>query len=175
MSHRKKIPAVKAFAFCLCLIMTGNFCFSYITFNGSTGGYNQYPPPPGIQGHISMEILVTEGASYFLKTHANVQTLLNQVELRDLKGIDFDALNRLIKQALYNIGYTRLTFTALIEVAETTPYNLDVIEKLNTFDYESFMKERGLNAFIFLFCRDLPCKILTLWNESCHIAYQSTS
>lgn len=154
MSNIKKIPVLKALVFCLGLIMIGSFCFSYFYYNGSTGGYDQDPPPPAIQGKISMEILVTQGASYYLKTQMNIQTLLNQVELRDLKGIDFESLNRLIKQALNNIAYAKLTFAALIEVAEATPYNLDVIEKLNTFDYETFMKEWGLNLFIFGMVRD---------------------
>jgi hypothetical protein len=101
-----------------------------------------------------MEILVIQGASYFLNTQVKVQTLLNQVEFRDLKGIDFESLNRLIKEALNNIAYTKLTFEELIKVAEMTPYNLYVIEKLNKFDYETFMKEHGLNPFIFGMVRD---------------------
>ena len=154
MSQTKKIPAFKAFAFSLGLIMIGTFCFPYIHYNGSTGGYDQDPPPPGIQGNISMEILVTQGASYYFKAQINIQTLLNHLELRDLKWIDFETLKRLIIQAFYNITYARLTFTALIEKAETTPYNLDVIERLNTFDYDTFMKEKGLNPFIFGIVRD---------------------
>jgi len=149
MSHIKKNSILKAFVIYFGLIIIGNFCFSYICFNGSTGGYNQDTQPPGIQGSISMEILVIEGASYFLKVNANVQTLLNQFECRDLKGIDFLELDRLIKNALYNISYTKLIFKALINFAEVTPYNLYVIEKLNKFDYETFIKERGLNPFIF--------------------------
>jgi hypothetical protein len=150
----KKFSAVKKCIFCLVLIIIGTFCFSYYAYNGSTGGYDQNTPPPGIQGSISMEILVTEGAGYLFQTKANIQTLLNQVELRDLKGIDFEALNRLIKEALNNIAYTKLVFAALIEVAERTPYNLDVIEKLNKFDYKTFMKEYELNPFIFGIVRD---------------------
>ena len=154
MSHIKKISTFKTFVFCFILIIIGTFCFSYITFNGSTGGYDQNTQPPGIQDNISMEILVTNGASYYLKTNANIQTLLYQVECRDLKGIDFIELNRLIKDALNNISYTKLTFEELIKVAEITPYNLDVIKNLNKFDYEIFMKEHGLNPFIFGMVRD---------------------
>jgi hypothetical protein len=149
MSHIKKISTFKMFVFCFCLITMCTFCFSYYAYNGSTGGYEQNTLPPGIQCNISMEILVTEGAGYLFLTQSKVQTLLNQVEIRDLKEIDFEALNRLIIEALKNIGYTKLSFEALIEVAEVTPYNFDMIEKLNKFDYEIFMKEHGLNPFIF--------------------------
>ena len=154
MSHINKNSVLKAFVICFGFFIIGNFCFSYYYFNGSGSGYNVDTQPPGIQDHISMEILVTEGASYFLKTHANVQILLNQVECRDLKGIDFEAINSLIKEALNNIAYTKLTFEELIEAAERTPYDIDVIEKLNKFDYETFLKERGLNPFIFGTVRD---------------------
>ena len=154
MSQKKNFLAYKAFVFCFCLITMCTFCFSYICWNGSTGGYDQNTQPPGIQSSISMEILVIQGASYFLNAQVKVQILLNHIELRDLKRIDFDVLNRLIKEALNNIVYTKLTFEELIKVAEVTPYNLDVIEKLNKFDYETFMKEHGLNPFIFSMVRD---------------------
>jgi hypothetical protein len=154
MSHIKKNSVLKAFVICFGLIIIGNFCFSYYYFNGSGSGYNEDTQPPGIQGSISIEILVIEGAGYLFLTQANIQTLLNQVELRDLKGIDFEALNRLIKEALKNISYTKLTFASLIEVAERIPYNLNVIEKLNKFDYDTFMKEYGLNPFIFGIVRE---------------------
>ena len=154
MSHIKKFFILKTIAVCLGLIIIGNFCFSYYYFNGSGSGYNEDIQQSGIQGHISMEILVTEGASYFLKAHANVQTLLNQLECRDLKGIDFIELNRLIMEALKNISYTKLTFEELIKVAELTPYNLVVIEQLNCFDYDAFLNEYRLNPFIFAIVRD---------------------
>ncbi|UCH92401.1 MAG: hypothetical protein JSV88_19180 [Candidatus Aminicenantes bacterium] len=149
MSYRKKISILKAFVFCFGLIIIGSFCFSYIYYNGSTGGYDQNTQPPGIQGNISMEILVTEGAGYFFQVHANVQTLLNMVELQDIKAIDYIELNELVKSSLNNIINTRMTFEELIKIAEETPYNLEVIEQLNHFDYELLLKEYGLNPFIF--------------------------
>jgi hypothetical protein len=154
MSHIKKISVLKVFVFCFVLIITGSFCFPYIYYNGSTGGYDQNSQPPGIQGNISMEILVIEGAGYFYQGHAKVQTLLNIVELQDIKSIDYIELKKLVKCALIKIISARLSFEELIKSAESTPYNLDVIEKLNKFDYETFMKENGLNPFIFGMVRD---------------------
>jgi hypothetical protein len=122
--------------------------------NGSTGGYNESTQPPGIQCNISMEILVTEGAGYFFQVHAKVQTLLNMVELKDIKYIDYIKLNQLVNSALINIINARLSFEELIKVAELTPYNLEVIEKLNCFDYENFLNEYRLNPSIFGIVRD---------------------
>jgi hypothetical protein len=126
--------------------------------NGSTGGYNESTQPPGIQCNISMEILVTEGAGYFFQVHAKVQTLLNMVELQDIKSIDYIKLNQLVNSALINIINARLSFEELIKVAESTPYNLEVIEKLNCFDYENFLNEYRLNPSIFGIVRDYLVK-----------------
>lgn len=150
----KKSSLLKSFIFCFGLIIIGTFCFSYIHANGSTGGYDEGTESPGIQSNISMEILVTEGASYFLQAQAKIQTILNQVESQDIKEIDFVELNRLICNALNNIVNTKLTFEELIKVAEVTPYNIDVIEKLKIFDYETFLKKHGLNPFIFCSVRE---------------------
>jgi hypothetical protein len=126
--------------------------------NGSTGGYNESTQPPGIQCNISMEILVTEGAGYFFQVHAKVQTLLNMVELQDIKSIDYIKLNKLVNSALINIINARLSFEELIKVAESTPYNLEVIEQLNRFDYDTFMKKYDLNPYIFSIVMDYLVK-----------------
>ena len=154
MSHIKKNSFLKVFILCFSLIIMSNYCFPWIYMNGSSGGYNEDTQPPGIQGNIPMEMLLIDGAGYFMKTHSNVQTLLHMVELRDIKHIDYFELNQLVKRALTNIINARLAFEELIKFAEVTPYNLDVIGKLNIFDYDTFMKEYGLNPFIFGIVRD---------------------
>jgi len=158
MSHIKNNPVLKAFVFCLVLIIIGPFCFSYFHHNGSTGGYNNDTQPPGIQSQVSMEILVIEGAGYFLQTHAKIQTILNMLELQDIKAIDYIKLNRLVKSSLNAIMNARITFEELIKIAEATPYNLEVIGQLNRFDYESFLREYNLNPFIFGIVRDYLVK-----------------
>jgi hypothetical protein len=136
MSQIKKIPAVKILIFCLSFMMINNYCFPWIWCNGSTGGYNEDPQPPGIQGNIPMEMLLIDGAGYFIKARSNVQAFLYMFEL------------------LIDIINAGLAFEELIKVAEATPYNLDVIEKLNRFDYDTYLNEHGLNPFIFGTVRD---------------------
>ena len=154
MSKTKKISTVKIFIFCFSLIIINNFCFPWIVMNGATGGYNEDTQSPGIQSKIPMEILLIEGAGYFLQTQSNVQTLLHIVELQDIKFIDYIELNKLVNSTLINIINARLAYEELIKVADITPYNLYVLEKLNKFDYETFMKEKGLNPYIFGTVRD---------------------
>lgn len=149
MRHIKKNPVLKAFVFCLVFIFVETFCFSYYYFNGSDTGYCNGTKPPGIQGQVSMEILIIQGAGYYFKSQSNIQTLLNQIEWKDLKTIDYTKLNRLAKSALNNIIQAKIYFSKLINVAEFTPYNLEVIEQLNRFDYDSLLREYDLNPFIF--------------------------
>lgn len=154
MSYRNKKSVIKLFIFCLGLIIIESFCFSYYYCNGSSGGYNEETQTIGIQSNISMEIMVTEGAGYFFQVHAMVQTLLNMVELQDIKAIDYIELDQMVKSSLINIINARITFEKLIKVAEATSYNIEVIEQLNRFDYDTFMNEYGLNPFIFAIVRD---------------------
>ena len=158
MSEIKRISAVKAFVFCLVFIFIETLCFSYYYHNGSTSGYNDEKQPPGIQSQISMEILVIEGAGYFFQIHAKVQTILNMLELQDIKNIDYIELNRLVESSLISTINAIITFEELIKVAESTPYNLEVIGQLNLFDYDTFLNENGLNPFIFCRVRDYLIK-----------------
>jgi len=154
MSQIKKNSVLKAVVFCFSLIIINNYCFPWVYMNGSSGGYNENSQPPGIQGNIPMEMLLIDGAGYFMKTQSNVQILLNMVEWQDIKFIDYFELNQLVKRALTNIVNARLAYGELIKIAEATPYNLDVIKQLNRFDYDAFLTKHGLNPFIFGVVRD---------------------
>ncbi len=158
MNHIKKNPVLKAFVFCLVFIFIETLCFSYWLVNGSGTGYNNSTQPPGIQSQVSIEILVIEGAGYFLRSHAKVQTILNMLELQDIKAIDYIELKMLVKSSLIAITNARVTFEELIKIAEVTPYNLEVIEQLNCFDYEAFLNEYKLNPFIFGIVKDYLVK-----------------
>jgi hypothetical protein len=158
MSNLKKISAVKVVIFCFSLIIINNYCFPWVYFNGATGSYNESTQPPGIQSNMPMEILLIEGAGYFLQTQSKVQTILKMVEWQDIKFIDYIEFNQMVKIALINITNARLSFEELIKVAEVTPYNLEVIGQLNRFNYETFLKEHSLNPFIFYTVRDYLVK-----------------
>ena len=154
MNARKEISAIKVFIFFFSLIIINNYCFPWILMNGAAGGYNEDNQTPGIQNNLSMEILLIDGAGYFLQTQSNVKTLLNMVEWQDIKSIDYIEFKQLVKSALINIINARLSFEELIKVAESTPYNLEAIGQLNRFDYDTYLKEHSLNPFIFGTVRD---------------------
>ncbi len=123
--------------------------FSYILGNGSETGYNGGPSNGIGISNISIKILITEGACYFLKAQADIQSFLNIIEGQDTRVINYTGLNQVIKRAETNMIMVRSNFEELIKVAEITPYNLDVINRLENFDYDSFIKEYNLNPCIF--------------------------
>jgi hypothetical protein len=122
--------------------------FSYVFFNGSETGYSGGTSNGIGISNISIEMLIIECSSYILKYQAYIQSFLNTIELQDTRVINYIDLNQLIKNALNHVLMARSNFEELIKAAESTPYNLDVINRLENFDYDSFMKEYNLNPYI---------------------------
>jgi hypothetical protein len=123
--------------------------FSYVDLNGSGSGYNSGIPNGNGISNISIEMRIIEGVGYFFQAQADIQNFLNIIEWQDTRVINYTGLNQVIKRAETNLIMARLNFEELISVAEGTPYNLDVIDKLKFFDYETFSNEYKLNPFIF--------------------------
>jgi hypothetical protein len=128
---------------------------SYIYHNGSGSGYEGGSGGSSLDtGKVSsisnsIEGYIIEGAGYYLKANAGIQSLLNLVELQDMNGTDDAEMTRSVIAALDNITRARETFAKLIETAEATPYNPVVIEQLNNFAYDTFMTVNNLNPVIF--------------------------
>ncbi len=123
--------------------------FSYVLTNGSGTGYSEAPPGGICLNNIQIEILITEGSGYFLKAQAYIQFFLNRIEWQDTREINYNDINLLVKNALINMTQSRSKYEELIRVAESTSNNIEVIERLKSFDYDSFMKEYNLNPYIF--------------------------
>lgn len=143
----------------LCILLTGNL-FPYIFGNGSGKGFCD----PGVDpecddgsnriGYIStnsaINTYVEQGAGYFLNANSSFLSLLNGVELSNLNGIDYNETAQLLAKAIMNIQNAKVTYEQLIQVAEVTPYNLNFISKLKSFDYQGFMTLNNLNSVIFI-------------------------
>jgi hypothetical protein len=123
--------------------------FSYVVTNGSGTGYSEVPPEGICLNNIQIEMLITEGSGYFLKAQAYIQFFLNRIEWQDTREINYNDINLLVKNALINMTKSRSKYEELIRVAESTSYNIEVIERLKSFDYDSIMKEYNLNPYIF--------------------------
>jgi hypothetical protein len=140
----------------LLILLIFNFSsFSRIYHNGSGSGYDDGSGGSSLDtGKVSsisnsIEGYIVEGAGYYLKSNAGIQSLLNLVELQDMNGTDDAEMTRSVINALDNTTRARETFAKLIETAEATPYNPVVIEWLNHFDYNTFMTINNLNPVVF--------------------------
>ena len=61
----------------------------------------------------------------------------------------YEELNKIVDSALENIINANATYYILIQIAQDTPYDMEVILKLKSFDYQDFMTEYSLNSDIF--------------------------
>jgi hypothetical protein len=131
------------------LMLSNNNLLAYIFFNGSGSSYDDPDGGDELIYNTTIETIIIDGAGYYLQGNTYIQTLLNLVELQDVKGIDYPEMQRLVDSALQNISNARITYEKLVSKAEATPYNPVIIEKLKAFDYYSFMLENRLNETIF--------------------------
>jgi hypothetical protein len=151
MTGSKRILDSKVMILSLIIIIF-SFCVSLyprISCNGSGSGYGGPGDGDSAFANDSIESMVVEGAGFYLQANSSIQSFLNQVELQDVRGIDYAGLKGLIANAVENITNARLAYERLVETAERTPYNLAVIKQLKAFDYDSFMLENRLNQVIF--------------------------
>ena len=132
------------------LLLIGMNAYPFINLNGSGGGYGDENDGGNICSYGgAIEFYIVQGAGYFLEANMDIQSLLRQVELQDLQGIDYQEMQAVVNRARENMNNAKQTYELLIQTAQKTPYNQPVIEILKNFDYESFVKENSLNGAIF--------------------------
>jgi hypothetical protein len=102
-----------------------------------------------------VEMLIIEGAAYFLQSQADFLAFLNRVEMSALKGINYDELEELLVRAMANMEAARDAYVRLNKTAGNTPYNMAAIDRLKAFDYDGFQRECALNPDIFIKVRHL--------------------
>lgn len=92
---------------------------------------------------------VIEGAGYFLGSYSNILVFLNKIELAELKGTDYTELQKIIANAAADMQAAKESYSILVQIADVTPYDTEVIEKLTAFDYSAFQLENEPNAAVF--------------------------
>jgi hypothetical protein len=148
MSQTKKRSFLKTFFVIFALLFFVFNGFSWIYHNHGETGYED-DGESSRDKSSSIKAFIIEGAGYFLNGYSDVLILLNRIEVAEQKGLDYHELQEIVDRALTNLYRTKMIYSQLIASAENTPYNKGVIEKLITFDYESFMENNGLIPFIF--------------------------
>jgi len=144
MKHKHVLLKVLIVTF---LVVFNMNVFGYIYHNGSSSGYtNDEDNPERDAGTI--EVYIIDGADYYFSAHSDIISMLKMYELQDRNGIDYEMFNRALDSAVANMENAAATYENLIRTVEVTPYNEEVIDRLLSFDYYTFMKENGLNRVI---------------------------
>lgn len=134
------------------LILIGMNAYPFINNNGAGSGYGDGDGSDEVSicsYGSPIDFYIVQGAGYFLEANLDIQSLLRQVELQDLKGVNYNEMQAVLNSAMENMNNAKQTYELLIQTALRTPYNQSVIDILKDFDYESFSKENGLNGTIF--------------------------
>jgi len=153
MRKNKKQFIFKSLILCIATFLLNTQIYSYVSANGAGGGYEDPGGGKSNSGSTKensiIEAYIEEGGGYFLNAFSNILLVSNRIEIVNLKGIDYDELNKIVDNALDNIRNAKSTYSILIQTALYTPYDLVVISKLKRFDYQAFMTEYSLNSDIF--------------------------
>ncbi len=142
--------------------------YGYFTYNMSQCAFSgECPEPDGAasassgtgidnkNGDLTLGQLIADGGSHFLKSLSAFNRLLSRVEASEVSGVDFDAFQEAVNQAIDSMTEAHTIYGQLKNRAEVTPYNDIVINKLLEFDYTGFQKNSSLTPTIFHECLDV--------------------
>lgn len=105
--------------------------------------------PDGEKSGTSLGFLIVQGAGYSLTAQSETLKFMNRIEMSDISGVDFDELRVIITAAMDKMKMAKGVYWILTVMADHTPYNPEVIDKLAAFDYQGFQTRHGLNGTIF--------------------------
>lgn len=137
---------------------------SLICANGSGDGYDETGSSTGTSNNTdnngtskttseatgnNIEAYVIEGAGHYLNAQSGVLRLLNRIEMAEISGLNNYEAWILSENILRDLDKAIYTYEILISKAECTPYKEEYIRNLNDFNYELFMRRKGLNSIIY--------------------------
>ena len=141
----------KIFVGILILILAGSASYSRVVGNWSDCGLE-----PGCDGSekisgsgVGLGFYVVRAAGHFLNSHSAWNTFLCCVEMSELNGVDFNELREGLYTAIEEMEKANFIYSELTAAAKKSAYVRSVIDCLAAFDYETFRREKGLNAVIF--------------------------
>lgn len=120
-----------------------------IILNGTDSTYNSSGSGDKYNSNYPIKSLIIVGASHFLESSSNFQAFLREIELADISGPDYEKMKRILNASAVSIQVASSTYAELKSLSETIPYNQEIIDKLKSFDYESFKEGKKLNPQIF--------------------------
>jgi len=108
-------------------------------------------PGPGftLKTGDSIGGLIALGGYHFLKASSDLDLFLSLVELSEISGPDYKAMQTAMASAVDNMQKARDVYYRLKNLADVSPYNQAVIQQLTAFDYDGLQEERTLIPVIF--------------------------
>ncbi|NIM17291.1 MAG: hypothetical protein GTO45_35255 [Candidatus Aminicenantes bacterium] len=144
MNDQKKSAYLQFFIALIVIAAMGTSVSSYIVLNYSEIAYES-----SNESSIAVDAYIAESAGYFLKGYSDILHFLNKVERSELDGTDYNELLDILNQAIGNMEQARMAYEKLTRIANDSPYNPAIIDRLLAFDYERFQQENELNRDIF--------------------------
>jgi hypothetical protein len=150
-----KEEGMKAIKLLVILLLIAPVCvFSIISGNYTEEAYEEdgdgTSSTSAVMSSVSqIRTLIIEAAGHYLKSYSGINLFLNRVETGDLEGVDFQELTALINSAIYDMEKSRASYCDLKTVASATPYRMEVIERLKSFDYDGFLDGHNLNPTVY--------------------------
>jgi len=153
MIKNKKKLIFRAVILILVIFFMNSEVFSVVFANGAGGGYED--PGGGktnfaiIKENYIIETYIEKGGGYFLNAFSSILSFSNRIEMKNLEGFDSEEIQMMLDSAINNIISAKDTYYILIQIAQDTPYDPEIISKLRIFYYQYFMIEYSLNSEIF--------------------------
>jgi hypothetical protein len=116
--------------------------------DGNRAEYSLGGPSNTLRGYL------IEGAGYFLDSYSDMLAFLKKVEVSELQGVDFGQLRDLVNNAVTHMENANTAYVNLKGLADSTPYNPDMIWELTHFNYNNFQRDNNLNKPIFKSLQD---------------------
>lgn len=144
MINQKKQFAIKFFCFLTIIGLMGMSLFSYIVLNYTDSSYDNDE-----ESTTPLAAYIVEGASYLLNGYSDILLFLNKIEISELNTPNYSELQEILGKAIENMTLSKKAYEQLITTAGTSAYNPVIINRLITFDYKGFQKEKGLIVDVF--------------------------
>ncbi|MCP4216306.1 MAG: hypothetical protein GY765_16780 [bacterium] len=127
--------------------------FPAIYHNGSGDGYQDSDNGKESFGYANesnvIDTHIENGAGYFLSAHSDILKFSNMVEMARQKGTTPSQWLEVLDSAVLNIKNARTSYSLLINEAEATQYDWNVVYQLWFFEYTAFRRQYGLNSVVF--------------------------
>lgn len=148
MKRKNSLSVSKVFFTAVVFILVTGSLSAWVYYNDSYRsfvGSGEVTPP----GNEVIKDYVVIGASYFLKSYSDFLLFFERVEVAESIGFDYNEVGMILDRAIEKMEEAREAFMQSKREADVTPYNPEVIEYLQDFDYKGFQKENHLVESIF--------------------------